>query len=50
MIDITLGKSVNIIGMNVNNMLLALEYGADPNQTDHFGDTALIIASCGGNV
>ena len=46
-IDITLGKSVNINGMNANDTLLALKYGADPNQTND-GDTALTIASRNG--
>ena len=45
MINIALGNPIDIIDMNVNNMLLALKYGADPNQTYLDGDTALTFAS-----
>ena len=47
-INIALGNPIGIIGMNVNDMLLALKYGADPNQTNQDGDTPLMFASRNG--
>ena len=47
-INIALGNPINIISMNVNDMLLALKYGADPNQTNQDGYTPLMFASHNG--